>query len=289
MTRLAILSDIHGNLPALEAVLRDLSAFSVDQIVVAGDVLNWGPFTNPVMERLAALGCAVIRGNNELYLTDFDTPRAPAHWQRYTIVPWTLKHLDQRWHNVIATWPDTLTLRFRDAPPVRIVHGSPHSAFEPIYPQSTDAAIAAMLDGVEETTVIAAHTHLPLDRQVGRWHIVNPGSVGVPLQGVRGANYIVLDGNTQGWQAAFRHVDYDYTPLFAEFERTGFVEACGVAGYLAVEEFRTAQVQVDPFNRWHRLTCPNEPETMALLQVFTSVDKWAHTAPAYRLNGTRVY
>ncbi|MCC7448375.1 MAG: hypothetical protein IT324_13220, partial [Anaerolineae bacterium] len=95
----------------------------------------------------------------------------------------------------------------------------------------------------------------------------------------------LLDGNAQGWQATFRHVDYDYAPLFAEFERTGFVEACGVAGYLAVEEFRTAQVQVDPFNRWHKLTCPDQPQTMALLPAFAAVDKLAYAAPAYHLNG----
>src|SRR5579859_3158795 len=108
MNRIAVLSDIHGNLPALDAVLKDLADLSVDRIVVAGDVLNWGPFTDPVMERLVALDCAIIRGNNELYLLDHDTPRAPAHWKDYTISPWTLNHLDAQWLKVIAAWPDTL-------------------------------------------------------------------------------------------------------------------------------------------------------------------------------------
>src|SRR5579859_4332976 len=164
MTRIAVLSDIHGNLPALDAVLQDLSAFSVDRIVIAGDVLNWGPFTNPVMECLASLDCAYIRGNNELYLLDHNTSRAPEHWKNYTIAPWTLDRLDARWLNAIATWPDTLSLRFRDAPTLRVVHGSPRSPFEAIFPSISEAEALEMLEGVEETTVIAAHTHLNMDR-----------------------------------------------------------------------------------------------------------------------------
>ena len=80
LTTLAVLSDLHGNLPALEAVLADLAQFQVDQAIVAGDVINWGPFSAQVMERVTAGGWAVIRGNNEFYLLDYDTPRAPAAW-----------------------------------------------------------------------------------------------------------------------------------------------------------------------------------------------------------------
>ena len=82
----------------------------------------------------------------------------------------------------MAAWPDSLSLRFRDAANLRIVHGSPRSHFEGIFAQMSDAQIEAILAGVEEETIVSAHTHLELDRQVNRWHILNPGSVGVPLQ-----------------------------------------------------------------------------------------------------------
>lgn len=77
MTRLATLADIHGNLLALEVVLADLAQSEIDQVIVAGDVINWGPFSAPVMARVAAAGWARIRGNNEDYLLDYATPRAP--------------------------------------------------------------------------------------------------------------------------------------------------------------------------------------------------------------------
>ena len=284
MTRLAILSDIHGNLPALNAVLRDIDQFHVNHVIVAGDAVNWGPFSTQVMERITRGGFATIRGNNELYLTDYDTPRAPAHWKNYTIPPWTLNQLGDQWRNVIAAWPDTLTLRFPDAPAVRVVHGAPRSAWQAMFPTTDDADIANMLGEVEETTVIAAHTHLAMDRQVGHWHIVNPGTVGLPLYGIFGATYMLLDGDARGWRSTPRHVPFNYDPIFEEFERLEFVAACGVVGHLAIEEYRTARLHVFPFIRWHQECYPSAPQTMALLEPFSKVNKWDYTDPAYHVN-----
>src|SRR5260221_9861561 len=195
------------------------------------------------MERVTQAGCAVIRGTAELYLTETGTPRIPDLWKTFTVPTWTLRHLDNHWQNVIAAWPDALTFRFRDAPPVRVVHGTTRSHFEAMYPISSDAEIGEMLAGVEESTVICGHTHIAMDRQVSDWHVVNSGTVGVPLDGVPGvASYMLLEGNVQGWQATPRRVHYDMTPLFREFERTEFVKCCGVVGALAVEEYRTARL-----------------------------------------------
>jgi predicted phosphodiesterase len=284
MTRVAVLSDIHGNLPALEAVLNDLTQFKVDQVIVAGDVINWGPFSSQVMQRVTSEGWAVIRGNNELYLLDYDTPRAPKSWQHYTIPPFLHRQLDEKQIATLATWPDSLTLRFRDAPTVRVVHGTPRSHFEPIYPISTDEEIATMLAGVEETTFICGHTHLPLDRQVRRWHVLNPGTVGVPLDGTSDAHYMLLDGDETGWRATFRQVRYDNSPLFTEFERLNFVEHVGVVGQLVIEEFRTSRLEVHPFIYWHRDIYPDQPQTFDHLEQYASVDKWAYTPPAYHIN-----
>src|SRR5688572_20119531 len=218
MTRLAVLADIHGNLPALEAVLADLAQFEVDHVVIAGDVINWGPSSAEVMARVAERGWGIVRGNNEFYLLDYDTPRAPESWRdrsQFQMLPWLYRQLRGRWHHMIAVWPDSLSLRFPDAPPVRVVHGSPRSAWEPIYPQTGADDVAEMLAGIEETTIIAGHTHLPMDRQVAGRHIVNPGSVGVPIDGTFSASYMLLEGNADGWRPAFRRVDFDYDELFA--------------------------------------------------------------------------
>ena len=256
MTRLAVLADIHGNLPALEAVLADLAPCAVDQVIVAGDVINWGPFSAQVMARVVAAGWAVVRGNNEFYLVDYETPRAPAAWSNpaaWPLLPWLKQQLVGRWTRVVAGWPDSLSLRFPDAPALRVVHGSPRSNSEPIFPGAPAAEVAAMLAGVEETTVIAAHTHLPLDRRVpGRadglgWRVLNPGSVGVPLDGEHVSRYLLLDGNAEGWTATRREVPLDPAPVLREFERQDFSAACGVIGHFVIEEFRHARLELPPF------------------------------------------
>ena len=88
-----------------------------------------------------------------------------------------------------------------------------------------------------------------------------------------------------GWRATFQRVPVDYTPLFEEFERQHFVEHCGVIGYLIVQQFRQARTIISAFSRWHTDQCPDEPETIALVDTFLrEADLWAYTSKIYRYN-----
>jgi predicted phosphodiesterase len=287
---LALLADIHGNLPALEAVLADLAPFRVDHIVVAGDAVNWGPFSAGVMERIAAGGWAAVRGNNEYYLLDYETPRAPTAWRdrdQWPLLPWLKRQLAGRHQTLIAAWPDSLSLRFPDAPPVRVVHGTPRSHSEPIYPAplSSEAEVAAMLASVEEPLVIAGHTHIPVDRTVGRWRVLNPGSVGVPLDGKHCGRYLLLEAVGGDWRAEFRSVPIDPAPVLREFERQGFRDECGVIGHLVMQEFVSARLELHPFVRWHDAVCPERPLTLDLLEEWEKVtEREPYVLPAYRIS-----
>jgi predicted phosphodiesterase len=287
VTRLAILSDIHGNSTALDAVLADLAPTRVDQIVIAGDVVNWGPFSARVVERIAREGWSAIRGNNEYYLLDYNTPRAPAEWNdsgQFPLLPWLYRQLDGRARTIVEGWPDALSLRFPDAPPLRVIHGSPRDNKESIFPSTPESEISAMFAGVEEETIIAAHTHIIMDRRVAGRHIVNPGSIGTPLDGLFTASYMLLDGNEEGWHATLRRVAFDYAPLFAEFERQCFVDECGAIGKLVVEEFKTARLHVLPFIYWRRANCPGAPVSLSLFEKFSRANRWAYTPIEYHVN-----
>jgi predicted phosphodiesterase len=282
--RLAILADIHGNLPALEVVLADLAGFGVDHIVVAGDVVNWGPFSREVIELVAGSGWPVIRGNNEFYLLDYGTPRAPAAWsdrQQYALLPWLFGQLGERWRRVVATWPDTLSLRYPAAPPLRIAHGTPSSAWATIFADDPDEQVIAQVGALPEDWLIVGHTHLPFDRTVGRVRILNPGSVGVPLDGTFSASYVILDGTPTGWRPTFRRVPFDRQAIFAEFDRQGFLAACGVIGQLVLAEFRTARIQLYPFAHWRQACHPNEPPSPELLAGFTEAERLRFTPRPY--------
>lgn len=288
MTRVALLADVHGNLPALAAVQADLARLAVDHVVVAGDVVNWGPFSAQVLERVAGAGWTAIRGNNELYLVDYGTPRAPAEWSdraQFSLLPWLQRQLDGRWRNAVAAWPDTLCLRYPDGPPLRVVHGAPGDHWRGLYPDLPDDRAEALLSGVVEPVVAAGHTHLPMDRRVGRWRIVNPGSVGLPLDGRHEASYALLEADGVGWRASFRRVPYDVAPVLEEFARQGFVEECGVIGRLIVEEFATARMHLVTFIHWRRACCPDAPLRLELFDEYRRADWLRYTPAPYRLDG----
>ena len=284
MTRLAVLADIHGNLPALQAVIEDMASYHVDQVVVAGDSINWGPFSRGVMEVIWERRWPVIRGNNEFYLLDYVTERAPAHWSSFTMPPYLHDQLGDDWVKAIAALPDSLQLRFRDAPPIRVCHGIPGDPWTAITPQSSSAQVRRWLRGISERTVIGAHSHIALDRHVGGCHIFNPGSVGVPLDGEHSASYMILDGNEGGWElTARRRVPIDVSPLLAEFERTDFAKRCGVAALLVIEEFRSARLQLAAYLDWKVKHHAGKDDSMELLRAFRELeDLEPYLPPAYR-------
>lgn len=285
MTRLAVLSDIHGNLPALEAVIADMARFSPDHVIVAGDLINIGPFSAQVMERVTALGWTAIRGNHEFYLLEHNTPREPESRRNWVTTPLLYDQLKADWYNRIAAMPDELTLYYPDAPPVRVMHGLPRNPWQAIDRLSTDDEVRTSMNGIEETTIISGHYHLSFEKQVDGWHLLNPGSLGVPLDGLQDASYVILDGSSDGWQATFRRVPVDYAPLFAEFERQRFVEQCGVIGYLIVQQFRLARTVIASFDRWQRDHYPDAESTIPMVDEFLTGDHlWAYTTDRYRYN-----
>lgn len=287
MTRLAIISDIHGNLPALEAVISDLQNCDVDHVIVAGDVINFGPFSSRVTELVIEKRWSVIRGNNEYFLVDYNTPRAPAEWSdpvQFAPTAWMDRQFDKRLKTVIGSWPDTLNLRFQDAPPVQVFHGTPNDPWDSIYWTLTDEEIEKLLSDVEANYVICGHTHLPMDHQSGSWRVFNPGSVGVPLDGMFSASYMILEGNEQGWTPTFRRIPFDYETVFEDFERSGYNRESGPLGRLVVEIYKTARPLLG-FLRWREIHRPDALLTDALVDEYLSTADWRQFAhPAYHIN-----
>ncbi len=279
MTRIAVLSDIHANLPALEAVTADLSAFTVDQVIVAGDSINSGPFSVKVLEYITRPGWSVIRGNHEFYLLNYGTAREPGLHRHFTMPRWLNHIIPANWKAHIAALPDTLTLYFPDAEPLRIAHGVPDDHNLGIYPHMAESEAAGLLSGTPESTVVIGHTHLPLNRRIRgtsqTWRVINPGSVGLPLDGNIGAAYAILESRPDGtWRPTFRRVAYDAASLFAEFERIGYVNDTGVVGRLLIAEFETAHYRVVPYYNWHNRHFPQTPDSLALVEEFLTLSEW---------------
>jgi diadenosine tetraphosphatase ApaH/serine/threonine PP2A family protein phosphatase len=235
------------------------------------------------------MGWPVIRGNNEYFLIDYKTPRAPAEWNdplQFAPIAWLSRRFDAdaKLKTQIASWPDSLNLRFSDAPPIQVFHGSPSDPWDSIYWTLTDEEIEKLLSTVDTDFVICGHTHLPMDRQTGKWRIFNPGSVGVPLDGLFSASYMILEGNEQGWTPTFRRVPFDYEAIFQEFEASGYNNESGPMGRLTVEIYKRARPMLG-FLRWHDKHKPNTLLTMELVEEFLATAHWwEYSHKAYHIN-----
>ena len=175
--RIAIIADIHGNLPALEAVLAELAQVRPDRLIVAGDSVVGAPDSAACWARVKALGCPVLRGNHERYVFDFDTPRAKPEWsgERFGPVRWAAGQFDTAGRAELAALP--ATLRLPEAPGVLFVHGSPRNDHDLLFPYTPEAEVAEKFGGVAERLIVRAHNHYCGVRDWSGGRIVTVGSV----------------------------------------------------------------------------------------------------------------
>jgi len=169
--RVAALYDVHANVPALEAVLADVERERVDTIVFGGD-LTWGPEPSEALTIVRSLPHArFVRGNCD---------REPDEWERSRLSAEDVAFLQGL--------PESVEL---DA--VLYCHATPRSDEEIVTPATSDEDLAEILRGVEQQAVIAGHTHMQQDRQIGTVRFVNAGSVGLPYEGELAAFWALVD------------------------------------------------------------------------------------------------
>ncbi len=197
--RLAALYDVHGNLPALEAVLAEVEREGVDTIVFGGDIAA-GPFPRQTVDLVRSLDAVSIRGN-----TDW---RRGGEWGAHD---WVWDQLGPEACDWLTALPTHSVLGF-----VFFCHATPRSDIEIVTPATTDDELARILDGVEEELVVAGHTHMQQDRLVDRWRFVNPGSVGRPYEDAPGAYWAIV-----GDVVELRRTDYDLAAAAAATRASG--------------------------------------------------------------------
>ncbi|MEM7537610.1 MAG: metallophosphoesterase family protein [Chloroflexota bacterium] len=262
--RLAILADIHGNLPALEAVLEDLQTQSPDAIYLAGDLINRCPWSNEVLAIALDQDWPSIQGNHELIVGGLGTSyahRAFQHRIRFSTLWWTWSSLTDYHHTFIRGFPAQMKLDLGRGPTIRLLHGIPYNPFVGIDPIVSDERVASSLASISESVIVAAHTHWPLARKVDRWTIFNGGSVGLPYNGDPRAQYLILDlvqnvsnsdEDSWQWQPTFRQVDYDRERVVAGFKESGMGREIGPVAQLHLRTVLQGHAWTSDFNYWVR-------------------------------------
>jgi putative phosphoesterase len=220
--RVAAIYDIHGNLPALEAVLEDVRRAGADQVVVGGDVVP-GPMPRETLACLMDLDIPVrfIQGNGDRVvlarMAGAESSEVPEPFRG--VVRWTAQQLDPEHERLVASWPKTLRLEIPGLDEVLFCHATPRSDTEIFTRLTPEDRLLPVFEGVNVPLVVCGHTHMQFDRMVGRVRVVNAGSVGMPF-GEPGAYWLLLGPKVQ-----LRRTPYDLAEAARRIRQTTYPQA----------------------------------------------------------------
>jgi putative phosphoesterase len=222
--RIAVLSDIHGNLLALDACLADLeSQGSADAIVVAGDLCLGGPKPKKVLQRLEEIGAACVRGNTDRYLSEDSSAEKRSQVESAQIA-WTRHEIGERW----AAWLKDLPFALRigeDNNQLLIVHANPLTDDEHLWPDADETTLRRLIGKEKATTLAFGHLHLPYVRVWRGKLLANVASAGLPKDGDPRAAYAILTEREGGWQVKHRRVAFDVKKVATQLADCGIPDS----------------------------------------------------------------
>ncbi len=202
----AALYDIHGNLPALEAVLQEISHAPIDQLVIGGDVIV-GPMSPQCLDLLSQMDMPIhfILGNCEVAVLALMAHQDPGPFPPNVLeeIQWTADQMLPPHETLMRQWPKTLSLSITGLGKVLFCHATPRNETEIFTRLTSDEKLLPIFDQVGVDYVICGHTHMQFDRMIGDVRVINAGSVGMPF-GVAGADWLVL-----GPRIELRHTAYE--------------------------------------------------------------------------------
>jgi putative phosphoesterase len=235
--RIAILSDIHGNLTALDACLADLELQGgADAIVVAGDLCLGGPKPKKVLQRLEEIGATCIRGNSDRYLCDGSTDGAlePATAGQ---IAWTRREIGERWLSWLGDLPFALRIG-EDDNQLLVVHANPKSDDEHIWPDADDATLQRLIGPESAAAIAFGHLHIPYARIWRGKLLVNVSSAGLPKDGDPRAGYAIFTERESGWQVKHRRVPFDVKKVATQLADCGIPESADLIATLRRHRYK---------------------------------------------------
>jgi predicted phosphodiesterase len=217
--RVAALYDVHGNLPALEAVLADVERAEADLVVFGGDVAT-GPMPAETIELARGLSerAVFVRGNGERGLVDwFDGERPEVDSQIETTLRWSAESITREQRDFLERFSEEAVIDIDGLGPVVLCHATPRSDEEIVTTATPDDEFEEAFAGAKERLVVCGHTHMQFERLAGPTRVVNAGSVGMPYEGGPGAFWALL-----GPEVSLRRTDFDAEAAAARIRASGF-------------------------------------------------------------------
>ena len=210
--RIAIISDIHGNQIALEAVLQDFQHQpAVDQMVIAGDLCLNGPCPREVLEIVQGLNCVVLQGNVDLEVVT----QAPDKGAK--------KQIGQAGIDYLASLPHSHRIANSQGNDLLVVHANPLNLEDAIFPNAPDNTLEYLLGGLDDDigAVAFGHLHIAYTRRWRHLFLVDVGSCGLPRDEDLRASYVILSWQARSWVAEIRRVAYDVQAVVKQIKTSG--------------------------------------------------------------------
>jgi len=210
--RVALIADVHANLPALEAVLAHAKDQGVSKVWNLGDAVGYGAFPDEVVALLRKADVLSIIGNYDLKVLEFKEKgkkwQKKKHPEKYLAFEWTYQHLSKKSRQYLRFLSQELRLKVKGKR-ILLTHGSPTSNEEPLGPETPEERLRELAKSAKADVIICGHSHQPLARQVGGVWFINPGSVGRPDDGDPRASYAVLEITADALSVEHFRVGYD--------------------------------------------------------------------------------
>ncbi|MDX1415758.1 MAG: metallophosphoesterase family protein [Candidatus Promineifilaceae bacterium] len=248
--KIAVISDIHGNVPALHAVKEHLESWQPDMVIVNGDTVNRGPCSRGalrfVLGKQDSEDWVVLRGNHEDYLLECSRPEMTQPGPRYEINRFA--HFAYRQLNgeleALVNLPDRFSWVAPDGSEFRVVHASMRSNRDGVYKELSDKELHKKI-APAPAVFVTGHTHQPLIRHLDQTLVVNAGSVGAPFDLDWRPSYGRFTWSaSRGWQSEIARVPYDRHLVEQDYVRSGFLTAGGPLAQLMLVELRRARGQI---------------------------------------------
>jgi putative phosphoesterase len=236
--RLALISDVHGNLPALEAILADIESMGAEGIACLGDVAGFGPQPREVLQRLRELACPVVMGNADDEILNPEKLKSLKGGRidpmvLFEMASWCAGRLREDDLDYLRSFRPTVGLELEELS-LLLFHGSPRSFDEVIVATTPDETLEACFEGQQATFMAGGHTHAQLLRRFRQSTFINPGSVGLPFEysadgkSVRNppwAEYALVEVQRGLPNITFRRVPYDVRPMIEAALASGMPHA----------------------------------------------------------------
>jgi putative phosphoesterase len=207
MRKVAVIADVHGNAPALTAVLGEIEHEQPDLIVSCGD-LTWGPLPEETYELARGLNARFVRGNADRAVLEAVSETERERWMQ--------AHHTDAMREFLGRFEENVVVEVDGLGPVRFCHGSPRSDEECVTPETPEERVREFSAGVDERVIVSAHVHIQFDREAAGIRSVNAGSVGLPYEGKPGAYWALF-----GPDIELRRTEYDVDATVERFRASG--------------------------------------------------------------------